>query len=322
MTQRALGAAALLAVVAGCGGGEPPAQFRNPVHDADFPDPFVFRVDDTYHAYATNGPGGNVQTLTSTDLVHWQKGKDALPEVGPWAYEGKTWAPELLARDDGTYVLYYTANAADFGAQCVGVAVADEPEGPFVDSTEEPLVCQRDEGGSIDPSPFRDDDGGLYLLWKNDGNCCMKDTWIYAQRLSSDGLRRQGRPTRLLKQDAGWEANVVEAPTLWKRNDRYILFYSGNDYASDFYAVGYATCDGPLGPCTDAPENPILKAGCRATGPGHQAVVEVGDETWLVYHAWPGQAGSDKRVLWLDRLRWEDARPSVDGPTCAPQASP
>ena len=165
-------------------------------------------------------------------------------------------------------------------------------------------------------------DGSLYLLWKNDGNCCALDTWIYAQRLSPDGLRLLGRPARLVKQDAGWEASVVEAPTLSKRDGAYVLLFSGNDYASDFYAVGYAMCDRPLGPCADAPENPILKAGCGATGPGHQAVFDVDDETWIAYHARPGQEGGDKRVLWLDKLLWEDGRPIVKGPTCGEQPVP
>lgn len=308
-------------LVAGCGGGEEAAPFRNPVHDGDFPDPFVLRVDDAYYAYATNGPGGNVQTLTSNDLVRWTPGKDALPEVGGWAYEGKTWAPEVLARDDGSYVLYYTANAADFGRQCIGVATAEQPGGPFVDERDEPLVCQDEEGGSIDPSPFRDEDGSLYLYWKNDGNCCGRDTWIYAQRLDPTGLDLKGSPVRLVKQDTGWEADVVEAPTMWRESGGYVLFFSGNAFESDFYAVGYATCQGPLGPCRDSPRNPILKTACRASGPGHQALIRVGDATWIAYHAWAG-VGREKRALWLDRLEWDDGRPTVRGPTCGEQPAP
>lgn len=326
MTSRATVAlllAALAAALTGCGGDERASSpFRNPVYRADFPDPFVLEVDGIYHAYGTNAAGANVQTLTSTDLVHWQKGQDALPEIGPWAYTGKTWAPEVLRRDDGTFVLYYTANAATLGAQCIGRAEARLPEGPFVDRSRTPLVCQKPEGGSIDPSPFRDDDGSLYLLWKNDGNCCGEDTWIYSQPLSADGLRLMGKRVRLVKQDAGWEASVVEAPTLWKQDDRYVLFFSGNAFDSDLYAVGYATCVGPLGPCSDAPENPILKSACDASGPGHQAIVRHhGDETWLVYHAYPA-AGGDDRLLWIDRLGWEEGKPVVSGPTCAPQPSP
>src|SRR5215208_5406258 len=177
--------AAALLTLAACGGSEP-ATFENPVFRGDFPDPFVLKDGDTYYAYATNGAGKQVQTSTSKDLVHWQPGPDALPKVGSWAFIGETWAPEVLKRDDGSFVLYYTAN------KCVGRAVAGKPLGPFVDSAKESLVCQPTLGGSIDASPFRDDDGKLYLLWKNDGNAIGHTTYIWAQRLSDDGTNLLG----------------------------------------------------------------------------------------------------------------------------------
>lgn len=309
--------AALTTAVAACGGTDGP-RYRNPVHASDFPDPFVLRVDGTYYAYGTNGNGKEVQTLTSTDLVHWRAGGDALPDVGRWAYPGKTWAPEVLARDDGSFVLYYTANG---GGQCVGRAVGEDPAGAFVDRWREPLVCQRSEGGSIDASPFRDDDGSLYLLWKNDGNALGRTTYLYGQRLSSDGTELEGEPQRLASNDVRWEGGVVEAPTLWKEDGRYYLFYSGEAFDSELYAVGYATCEGPLGPCDDAGENPILKTGCGAHGPGHQALVRDAEgDTWIVYHAWDATFG--QRQVWLDRIRWQDGRPVVEGPTCEEQPGP
>ncbi len=209
----------------------------------------------------------------------------------------------------------------------MGLAEADEPEGPFRDSGSTPFLCQPDEGGSIDPSPFRDEDGSLYLLWKNDGNCCGKSTWIYAQRLSADGRRLVGRRARLLTADQWqWEGPLVEAPTLWLEGGRYVLFFSASAYNTADYAVGYATCAGPLGPCEASPRNPILKTRCRAAGPGHQAVVRTaGGEEWLVYHAWPPNgigASSPGRLLWLDRLEWRGGVPVVHGPTCGPQAAP
>jgi len=300
-------------VLASCGGGSKQT-FTNPVWNRDFPDPFVLHDGDTYYAYATNGGGEQVQTLTSRDLVHWTPGPDALPKVGSWTYNGQTWAPEVLARDDGTFVLYYTANL------CVGRAVASKPLGPFVDTTKRPLVCQRSLGGSIDASPYRDGDGTLYLVWKNDGNNVGLGTTIWAQRLSPDGLRLVGPRRPLERNDRPWEAMVVEGPVLWKHDGRYTLFYSGNAYDSDSYAVGYATCDTPLGPCRDAPENPILKKRCRALGPGHNALLEVGGQTWIVYHAWNDVY--TKRQLWIDRLDWKDRKPVVHGPTCGSQKAP
>lgn len=304
-------------VLAACGGGSSKASFTNPVYDKDFPDPFVLQEGDTYYAYATNGNGKQVQTLTSKDLVHWKPGPDALPRVAEkWAYNGATWAPEVMKIGD-RYVLYYTTS------QRIGRAVSDKPLGPFVDDTAQPFIAQTTLGGSIDASPFRDDDGTLYLYWKNDGNAIGQPTDIWVQKLSSDGLSLVGEATKVGEtNDRTWEGSVVEGPEMVKRDGRYVLFYSGGDFSGDDYAVGYATCEGPTGPCADAPENPILKTACRARGPGHNSFATIGGETWIVYHAWlPNRAG-DKRVLWIDRLEWKDGKPVVQGPTCTKQRAP
>ena len=189
------------------------------------------------------------------------------------------------------------------------------------------MVCQSDEGGTIDPSPFRDGDK-LYLYFKNDGNCCDKPTYFWVQELAPDGLSLVGQPTRLIRNEALWEGSVVEAPTMVQHEGKYYLFYSANNYAGVEYAVGYATCDLPTGPCTKAPENPILKSRMTpplVVGPGHQAIVQVKDQTWIVYHAWnilsSGVRG-DARYLWIDRVNWTDGKPVVQGPTVDPQPMP
>ena len=75
----------------------------------------------------------------------------------------------MLRREGGGYILYYTAGSAGEGRQCLGHAVSDAPEGPFVDQIERPCVCQvRDE--AIGASPCVEENGELWLLWKNDGN--------------------------------------------------------------------------------------------------------------------------------------------------------
>jgi beta-xylosidase len=307
----------LTLLLAACGGGSSKGTFTNPVYDQDFPDPFVLHDGDTYYAYATNGNGKQVQTLTSQDLVHWTAGPDALPRVAAkWAYNGATWAPEVMKIGD-RYVLYYTTS------QRIGRAVSDKPLGPFVDDTAEPFIAQTTLGGSIDASPFRDGDGTLYLYWKSDGNAIGKPTDIWAQQLSPDGLSLVGEARTVGEtNDHTWEGSVVEGPEMVRHDGDYVLFYSGGDFAGDDYSVGYATCDGPTGPCSDAPENPILKTGCRAHGPGHNSFVAVGDETWIVYHAWLPDHAGDRRVLWIDRLDWKDGKPVVHGPTCTKQTAP
>jgi beta-xylosidase len=299
--------------------------FTNPVHSGNFPDPGVIGVDGAWYAYGTNGDSGNVPLLTSPDLVTWTEAGDALPEVGRWATAGNTWAPEVVAAAGG-YLLYYTARSSATDRQCIGVAFSAEPGGPFVDESARPLICQAGEGGSIDASPYLDPDGKLYLLWKNDGNAIGQPTYLYAAALSADGRSLSGEPVRLLRNDAGWEDHVIEAPQLVRKDGKLFLFYSANAFDRDVYAVGYATCDTPLGPCRKAAENPILKSTPEAAGPGHSFLVTTaGGETWLLYHAWPPDSiGSvlPGRQLWLDRVDWVDGKPVVHGPTADPQALP
>ena len=325
--MRCRGAVAVVAAVlaGGCGGSDSPggsaepsataetsATAEGPVIDQDFPDPDVLEVDGTYYAYATNGQNRNVQVATSTDLATWEVlSEDALPTLPDWIIEGKTWAPEV-SQIGSTFVMYPTATNFEPTFQCIAVATADAPEGPFEIVGDEMLICPEDEGGAIDASTFLDEDGTRYLLWKNDGNCCGKDTWLYIAPLSDDGLSLAGEATRLVKQDQPFEGNLVEAPTLVERDGTYVLMYSANDYGSDAYAIGYATADSPTGPFTKS-EEPLLttdSSGGRYVGPGGQDVVTAPDGSdVLVFHSW--DVAFIERGVYVAPLEWEDGKPVV-----------
>ncbi len=307
----------------------PEGSFVNPVFRQDFPDPHVIEVDGTYYAYATNASGRNIQMAKSTDLIDWEYLSDAMPVLPSWAQLGGSyvWAPEVMQIGD-QFVMYYTARDKEADVQCVGLAVSDSPEGKFRDPNDSAFVCQTEEGGTIDAHPFLDDDGKLYLYYKNDGNCCNMPTYLYVQEMTPDGLSLVGEPVRLVRNDAAWERHVIEAPTMWKHEDRYYLFFSANNYGGMEYAVGYANCEGPMGPCEDSPDNPILSSVMEnppVIGPGHQTLMQVGDETWIVYHAWEvtsaGLKGT-RRFMWADPISWEGGEPDVLGPTTQPQPAP
>lgn len=310
-------------------------EFANPVIDTDFPDPHVVRFGDLYYAYATG-----FRYSTSPDLVEWAHPR-ILELRSRWTTRD-LWAPEVAETSAG-YVLYYTGRstlptpAGELPAQCLGRAISESPEGPFVDELTEPWFCQPDEGGTIDASPFVDADGTRWLLYKNDGNCCNRPVKIWIQQLSEDGLELVGEPIDTgLAADNRWEGAVIEAPTLWLHEGTYYLFYSANAYYDASYAVGYATATAVTGPYAEAEENPILHASFDdlradpalvAAGPGHQSIVEgPAGGLWMAYHAWNRTAigyerGGD-RTMWLDELRFTDGRPVVDGPDAAPQEAP
>jgi beta-xylosidase len=304
-----------------------------PVFTTNFPDPFILPHGSEFLAYATNADEGraNVQMARSTNLVDWEfvrdgdRLHDAMPDLPPWAEEGRTWAPEVIAHQ-GRYLLYFTARERRSEKQCVGVAAAADPRGPFTSDAAAPLVCQRDIGGTIDPAVFRDADGQLYLYFKNDGNAIGRPTEIFVQRLAPDGLSLTGEPVALLRNDQPWEAHVIESPTMVRHGDSYVLFFSANHFGWEEhqrlspYAMGYATCEGPMGPCTDAPENPILHsyndrtAGCLS-GPGHQAVFEAAGRQFIVFHAHGATRGCRRaqlgRYMYVAPLLWRDGKPQL-----------
>jgi beta-xylosidase len=252
-----------------------------------------------------------------------------MPKLGSWAKEGFTWAPEVLQLG-GKYLLYYTASDVRRNAQCIGVAVATDPLGPFVDERAEPIVCQTDLGGSIDADAFRDADGKLYLYFKNDGNRVHARTSIWGQLLAPDGLSVTGQPVELVKDNQPWEERVVEAPTMVRSPAGYDMFFSGGFFGWNPeegglspYAMGYASCSAPLGPCTAAGENPILhsfndrEAGCLS-GPGHQSIFNVGERIFISFHAWQASSGcrkvDNRRYLYIAPLFWKDGKPQI-GPS-------
>lgn len=303
-----------------------------PVYKDNFPDPFVVADGGEFIAYATND-GINLPMLVSRDLVNWAQVKDpasgrridGMPVLAPWVQEGRTWAPEVM-KVGAKWLLYYTAHSRRRKVQCLGVAVADHSKGPFRDQSTEPLVCQYDEGGTIDANPFRDSDGKLYLYYKSDGNAVGKTTYIWGQRLTDDGMKVVGEPVHLIKDDAAWEWRLVEAPAMVRAPTGHHLFYSAAFFGWDpnerlsRYATGYAICSGPLGPCKDAPENPILnsfnerEAGCLS-GPGHPGIFQVGARTFMAFHAWAATRGcrkaEDKRYLYIAPLFWKDGKPQI-----------
>jgi beta-xylosidase len=303
----------LMAVaVAGCGSGGGSSAVPKPVLDQDFPDPDVLHVDGTYYAYATQRKDGssNAQLATSTDLKTWEVAEqDPLPKLPDWATTGRTWAPDVAAVDDG-YLMYLTAWDLESARQCIGVARSDSPMGRFTPVGTDPLICPTRRGGAIDAATFVERDGTRYLLWKNDGNCCGKPTWIHLQRMSTDGLRTTGRASRLIRQDRAWEGELVEAPTLVRRGSSYVLFYSANSYGDGSYATGYAVAERLRGPYVKADRPLLTTATTGITGPGGQDVVaDPSGKTYLVFHGW--DKARIYRGMYVAELNWRATVPTL-----------
>jgi beta-xylosidase len=283
------------------------------VYPFDFPDPDVIRVGNVYYGYATNSAAGNIQLIQSSDLVHWTVDGDALSHLASWAHSGYTWAPGVFELN-GTFVLYYAAVDGLTGKECISVAVAAGPQGPFVDDSKAPLECQLDLGGSIDPSPFLDASGTPYLVWKSQGTI-GEPSAIWSQQLTADGTGLAGSASQILvRPSQSWEGGVVEGPFMLIWSGRYYLFYSANNWDGANYAIGVATCQGPTGPCSKPLDHALLESQEGMAGPGGPSLFADQDgRLWMAFHAYlPTAVGyPNSRLLFLRRLSFADNVPLV-----------
>ncbi len=314
--------AAVLALVAGvlatgpAAVAYPGAPWFEPskVYTQNFPDPHVIRVGDAYYAYATGTGGAYLPVMRSTDLQTWVARaaydpggglaerypgfNDALPYVAPWGVHEDTgmhmtsWvtAPGV-AKFGATYNAYYSLWAERSPAKhCISVATSSSPIGPFDDRTARPLSCDGDTPGDIDPYPFIDPATGIpYLLWASEGPGGNPPTKLWSRQLTAHGLAFAPGSTmrELTRTTQAWEGLMIENPSMIRHADRYFLVYSANDWWTDRYAIGYAVCAGPLGPCSKPQGRPILASNGTRQGPGGPSLfVDTAGRLQMAYHHW------------------------------------
>ncbi len=269
-----------------------------PMVHRDFPDPSVLKVGRRYYAYSTQSLVGGVlknsQVATSRDGRHWSVlARDPLPTLGPWAQKGATWAPTVARSPTGGFVMYYAALDVSTGVECIGRAASRSPLGPFVDHRAAPVLCQSQLGGSIDPDLVASAEGP-YLVWKSNG-APGGPSQLWSVPLDAD-LLPAGPPTLLLDDDQAWQQGVVEGPDMVGAGGAYLLLYGANDWSSARYAIGYAVCATPSGPCSDQP-GPLLATGPTMAGPGGPSVFAgPGGHLLMAFASWPRGVGYPEGV--------------------------
>lgn len=276
----------ILAIILFCSAGllQAAETYTNPVISEIGPaDPTILFHEGKYYMYPT-GDNTSYHVYTSDDLVNWTKGRKVFEPGGKGI-----WAPDVFynAAEDKFY-LYYTAGFK------IGVAVADKPDGSFVDKG---LLLE----GFIDAHLFQDD-GKYYLYFTDVGH-------IYVQQME-DLLKLKGERKMILQPSQPWEkqqGNVNEGPWMIKHKGTYYLLYSGNGADSRFYGVGYATASDPMGPFTKYEGNPIVKPAKGLYGPGHGAVItDAAGDLWHIYHQKNGPDIGWDRFICIDPMKFDD----------------
>ncbi|PYH90464.1 endo-arabinase [Aspergillus ellipticus CBS 707.79] len=269
--------------------------------NSDFPDPgFVQGADGVWYAFGTNGNGKTIQVARSEDFVSWTLlNKEVLPTLAGWETSVDHWAPDVIRRNDGRYVLYYSGEAQSMVRHhCVGVAISEstDPSGPYIPNPN-PLSCRLDQGGSIDPSGFLDKDGSRYVVFKVDGNSIgnggdcnngvapLKPTPILLQKVDADGFTPLGDAVQILDRDDS-DGPLVEAPNLILHGDTYFLFYSTHCFTDAKYDVRWATAKSITGPYVKTGAQLVKTGDFNLTSPGGGTVCGCGDR--MLFHGFCG----------------------------------
>src|SRR4051794_38853562 len=159
----------------------------------DNPDPSVTKIGDSYWASSTTSNWMPAYPLfQSKDLVNWTTKGYVFNEPPAWA-DYYFWAPEI-SYENGKVYIYYAAHKKN-GNLCLGIASADKPEGPYKDHG--PMMCE--EAGSIDAFPMRDENGKLFLVWKEDANSVNKPTPIWAMEMNEERTKLIGEKKELFR---------------------------------------------------------------------------------------------------------------------------
>lgn len=317
-----------------------PTTYQNPVFPGYFADPFVLAHDGWYYAYGTGAelfqPDGRVfQVLRSRDLAAWETVGGALEPLRDPA-RSAYWAPEVAARDGRFFMYYSAAGGAGDEAHRLRVAIADRPEGPFVDAGRDLLP---DEGFTIDASPFRDPaDGRWYLFFAKDFFDGRVGTGAAMVALNEDMVSVAGPVREVVRASADWQIyerdreiygrrfdawHTVEGPFVVHHDGRYYCFYSGGNWTGPGYGVSYAVADAVTGPYRDeaSADGPAVLRGLpgQVLGPGHNSVVRGPDGRTdvVVYHAW--DPGMTARRMCVDPLAWTPGGPRCAGPSTGPR---
>lgn len=289
-----------------------PSIGNNPVLTGYYADPDIIYSNKTkkYYIYPTSdgfdGWGGYYfKTFSSDNLKDWKDEGvmlDLKKDVS-WANRN-AWAPCIEEKKvNGKYKYYYYFTAA----QKIGVAVADDPAGPFVDSGKA-LIDFRPEGvkggQEIDPDVFTDPKTGKsYLYWGNG--------YMAVAELNKDMVSIKKETVQVRTPDKTFR----EAISVFYRKGTYYFLWSEDDTRSENYRVRYGTSTSPTGVIT-IPENNLILAKDAAKGiygTGHNSVLQIPgkDEWYIVYHRFNrpngikmGDAAGFHREVCIDKMEF------------------
>jgi len=258
----------------------------NPVFPGWYADPEGVIFNNQYWIFPTYSAPYSKQVFldafSSTDLIKWTKHPRIVDTSAiKWARRAM-WAPAIVEKK-GKYYLFFGANDIqndqEYGG--IGVAVADQPQGPYKDHLGKPLVDKFHNGAQpIDQFVFHDADGKYYLIyggWRHCNIAQLNDDFSGFVPFADGSTFKEITPE-----------NYVEGPFMFRKDGKYYFMWSEGGWTGPDYSVAYAIADSPFGPFKRIGK--ILQQDQTiANGAGHHSVIhEPKSDRWLiVYHRRP-----------------------------------
>jgi hypothetical protein len=115
----------------------------------------------------------------------------------------------------------------------------------------------------------------------------VQESRIFGIELSDDMLSVVGHPVELIIPSQDWEYKSYtinhksrlwnEAPEMLKHDGMYYLMYSANMFSNQYYAIGYAKSNSPLGPFVKDDNNPVISSVGTIQKAGHNSIIKSPD---------------------------------------------
>lgn len=307
--------------------------YLNPVFEPILADPTVLKDPKSayFYAYGTADNWGDehgerlVSILQSKDLVHWKWIGTAFQQKPSWKMAGGIWAPDVIKLKN-KYLLYYAFSTWGDSNPGIGVAVADQPIGPFLDQGKLFDSQEIQVPNSIDPH-FFSDKGINYLFWGSFSDADTQGT--YGIPLTDNGLAISS-----LQKKFKVAAGDFEAVMIHKRRGYYYLFGSKGsccEGAKSTYHIMVGRAKVLQGPYFDREGRDLKMRGAGTlllegndnfVGTGHNSRIMTDENgiDWMLYHGInPKQSrvssGGNRRVLLLDQIKWVADWPIVENNT-------
>ena len=243
---------------------------------------------------------------STVDMVNWTYRGTPITSAtfSKWAkQDNDCWASQCIERN-GKWYWYCTATIKGEAYPGIGVAVADNPAGPYRDPIGRPLV----KGWfKIDPTVFIDDNGQAYLFY---GNNML---W-YAKLTKAMTSITGGEKEVVTKDEAAFgpykgyddngnpKTNFEEASWIYKRNGKYFLEYAAGGVPEHW---AYSTADNITGPWTYQGK---IMGEAKNSFTIHGGSVEYKGHHYMFYHNGnlPGGGGFNRSTCIEEFTRNED----------------